>query len=696
MALVMLPETASSESSDVGENTSPVKTVETSRWTCSLCPYRYGWWGEIDVGAGRVSKSSNKFGDYRGLNDEGGFMALDGNAHFRSGDGRYFDIVADDLGIDSRQLRARAGKRGRYSLRIRYREIPKYRGFGAESPYLGTSSGALTLPTSWQPASTTSEMSELTQTLQPIDLKTTRRIFDTELSWRLGQAWSWDADYQHQSKSGTRPVGAGVLSLNASHIPAPVDFSTDRITLGLNFKGVRSHWRAGFMSSRFKNYKESFTWQNPFTPLPGTEVLRSSLAPDNEAYRFDLAGAWSYGSRLRLSGSAAFGHMNQDDPLLPYSINPAFSDLPLPRLTADSRIDSSSVDITGRLMARISRKLKLDARWQHDQRDNKTPVDNWTPVITDFFQREPRPNRPYSFERQRSSVALRFRPHSSLGLQAGINRDDLERTLQSVEETQENSWFIEASVRAGPKAGLRARFESADRGGQPYLQVTDFALPEHPLMRKFNLADRDRDRLALDLDLYPSSAMSLNFSYRLNEDRFGDSILGLRISDSDSLNADLSWNPSRLISAHAFISQQTFNATLAGMEFGAMAPWVSTTEDVFLTAGIGLNVSFDEKTQLRLDMVSSEAEGDIRTNSGVGEAPFPTLETYLFNMRLSLDHHASQRWGLKLLIEYESYDSTDWALDGLGPDGVPAILTFGAQSPDYDVTVFRAQVSYRF
>lgn len=672
------------------------ENVDTSLWMCVLCPYRFGWWGEIDIGAGWVSESSNRFGDYRGLNDRGAFLALDGQAHYRSDDGRYFDMVASDLGIDSRRVRARTGKHGRYTLELSYREIPRYRGSGSQTPFLGVGSSELTLPASWQTAPVTSAMTSLASSLQPLDLRSTRKIFDAALAWQLGNNWSWEAEYQHQSRNGTRPFGAGVFTLDASHVPAPVDFSTDRVVLGLNFNGGRGHWRLGFMGSRFNNHHDSFTWQNPFQPLPGNEVLRASLAPDNEAYRFDLAGTWAHGSRLRLSGSASFGHMGQDEPLLPYSINPAFSDVPLPRLTADARINARTIDLSGRLSARLSRNLNLDARLQHDERDNRTPVDTWTPVITDFLLREPRPNRPYSFERQRASLSVRYRPRSSFGLQAGVNRDDMERTLQSVEKTEEGGWFLQASFNLGSIAGLRARFERTDRDGQPYLQVPDYALPEHPLMRKFNLADRDRERLNLDLDFYPLSDVTVNLSYRLNEDRFSDSVLGLRASDGQSLSLDLGWNLSANFSTHAFVSQDTYDAVLAGMEPGATSPWVTNSKDTFLTAGVGLNLQLGQHTELVFDLVSSKADGDIHTDSGAGERPFPTLETDLFNARLSLDRRINRHWGLKLLVEHERYDSTDWALDGLGADGIPAVLTFGAESPDYDVTVVRVQASFTF
>jgi hypothetical protein len=68
----------------------------------------------------------------------------------------------------------------------------------------------------------------------------------------------------------------------------------------------------------------------------------------------------------------------------------------------------------------------------------------------------------------------------------------------------------------------------------------------------------------------------------------------------------------------------------------------------------------------------------------------------LWNLRVGVDCRITEQWGVKLLLEHEQYDSSDWALDGLGPDGVAAILSFGAESPDYSASVLRLQASYRF
>jgi MtrB/PioB family decaheme-associated outer membrane protein len=672
------------------------RIVDTSGWLCSLCPYRYGWYGELDIGAGYVGDSSLKFGDYRGLEEEGGFVAIDGNAHYRDSEGHFLDLKLRNLTLDSRLLSVRGGQRGRYILELDYREIPKYRGYGTSSPFDGAGSQALTLPAGWQPANNTSGMTLLGSSLRPVELKTQRKMLDAVLKWKLDRNWSYEVQYEHQSKDGTQPFGAGVFLSNASHFPVPVDFSTDRLGLALAYRGKSTHLRLGFSGSEFDNGQKFLTWQNPFTPIPGTEVLRTSLAPDNSFYQFNLAGTWVPTPKLRLSGRAAWGRMEQDDPLLPYSTNPAFSDLPLPRLSADTRIDTGTLNLGGKLTARLSRRLDLTARLRRDERDNKTPVDIWEPVITDLVRRQPRPNRPYSFERNRASLSLRYRAHGAVRLQVGADYEEFERSLQSVLETDEDRYWAEVSLSPGSLLQFRAKFEQANRDAGPYLQLEDGGPIEHPLMRKFHLADRDRDRVTLDIDLTPLPDLAFSLSYYRSEDDYERSPIGLQESEERNISLDANWHISERVDAHAFISQDDIDSSLMSAASNAASPWQGVSNDRFLTVGLGLSATLNSRLSLGFDFVNADSEGDIRTDTGAGEAPFPELQTDLRNVRLHIDYRANERWGLKFYLEREEYDSRDWALDGIGPDGIAAILSFGALSPDYSVTVVRAQASYRF
>ncbi|UCC14949.1 MAG: MtrB/PioB family outer membrane beta-barrel protein, partial [Gammaproteobacteria bacterium] len=45
-------------------------------------------------------------------------------------------------------------------------------------------------------------------------------------------------------------------------------------------------------------------------------------------------------------------------------------------------------------------------------------------------------------------------------------------------------------------------------------------------------------------------------------------------------------------------------------------------------------------------------------------------------------------------VLYEDYDSDDWGVDGVAPDTLPNVLTWGGVSPDYEVTLFSLGFRY--
>lgn len=671
--------------------------VDTSRWQCRLCPYPEGWYGTLAFGPGYVSDPSLKFGDYRGLDEKGGFAAVEGDLHYRNAAGHYFDLYARDLGLDSRQLDLRGGDQGRYEFRLAWREIPKFRGHGTQTPFLGAGGAVLTLPAGWQGAAATQDLPELAASLAEARLGLERKSLDAGLTLKFASRWSYEINYRHDEKDGTRPFGAGVFMINSTHFPAPVDFTTDQFDMGLSVAGERAHLRLGFVGSEFSNGYSSITWQNPFTAIPGTETLRAALEPDNEFYQFNLSGSYAPGARLRFSGRAAWGRMEQDDPFLPgYSINPQFSDLPLPRLSYAGEVDSRSLYVAGTMVARLSDRLDLVARVKRDERDNDSPVDLYTPVITDLVLGEPRPNRPYGFEREQYRLELGHRTLGWLRLAAGGQHERVERSLQSVHATREDSGWGEVTVDPWAWVQLRLRLEKAQRDAAPYEQLDDGGPFEHPLQRKYHLADRDRDRAVVELDLAPVDRLGVSLSWYASDDDYEESVIGLQGSTDRNLSLDLSYAVNDAATIHGFATREDIESTIASAVDDAALPWHGTTDDRFLTFGLGATFRASERLTFGFDYVASDSKGRVVVDTGVGEDPFPDLKTDLRNVRLHLSCRFNEHWSGKLYAEHERYDSADWYLDGLGVDGIPAILTLGELSPDYDVTVVRLLATYRF
>lgn len=669
--------------------------VDTSAWACQFCVYPLGWAGRLDLGPGWVSEASSRFGQYRGLDEQGGFLALDGRLRYLAGDGHHFSLQARDLGVDARGLTVRGGQHGRYAWHASLRETPKSWGHGARTPYQGAGTADLRLPADWQAGPTTGQMPALLSSLRPVALDSVRRKLNAGASLRVTPRWRWTLEVDRSEQDGLRPFGAGVLTIDSSHLPAPVDFTTDRVDLGLGYAGERAVFDASLNGSWFDNGHAGLTWDNPFTPLAGDERLRAALEPDNRALTLRLGGGYRPADHVRLSGSLALGRLRQDEAFLPYTINPEVEQRALPRARAHGRIDATTLDFAGRLFARLHPRLDLSARFQVAERDNATPVDAWTPVITDFLTREPTLNRPYSFERRDASLEARYRLGRGLRLRSGLQWRETERSLQAVARSEETTWWGEVAVERWSVVALRMKLEAAGRDNSPYRVVQDPGLEENPLLRKFNLADRERRRALVEIDFYPAERLSLALSAYLTDDDYDQSPLGLVASEERSLAIDAAWSVSQRLDLHGFASRERIRGEILGAE-NASLPWRADSHDAFTTLGAGLDLRLAGGLRMALDYLRADGDGAIHTRTAAGQAPFPELRTELSNLRLRLEGALTARWDWIVAAEHERYATDDWQLDGLAPGAIPAILTLGQQSPAYSLTVLRLQGSYRF
>jgi MtrB/PioB family decaheme-associated outer membrane protein len=666
------------------------------KWVCEFCTYASGWLGTFEIGPGYSSIADLKFADYRGIEDKGSFLSLYGETHFRDQHGRYFDVYARDLGTESRQLEMRGGVAGRYEIHFDYREIPKYRGFGTTSPYQGMGSDRLTLPANWEFASSTAGMSTLDSSLSGTQLKTLRKDFDAGLRMKLSGSWRYDVTLKHMEKNGSRPFAAGVFTIQSSFLPAPVDFSTDRLEMGLEYTGKKARMRLGFTGSWFSNANASLTWDNPFNPIGNTQVLQTALEPDSNFQQFNFTGAYQASTSVRVSASAALSRIQQDSSFLPYSINPDFENLQLPRASLDQRVDSNTLNLGSRLSARLSRKLKLTARIRIDERDNQTPVLGFTPVITDLVPRTETVNRPYSFKRERLSADLSYRLSKSTNILSGLKRLDYKRSLQSVRETQDTTFWGAVSFNGWMASQLRMRVETSQRDISPYQQVSDTGLQENVLMRKFNLSGRDRRRAVIELDLSPKDNFSVSVSIDRADDDYDQSVLGLLKSKENSANLDFGYSVNQKTNLHLFISRDDLDSTISGAGSALATPWHAVTQDRFTTIGAGLTGQLNDRIGFSVNVISSRSNGRIKTATGQQQSGFPELETELRNARVSMNFRVNRKLSWMLVAEHENYSSTDWQIDGLGNDGINAILTFGANSPDYSATLLRLMANFRF
>jgi MtrB/PioB family decaheme-associated outer membrane protein len=666
---------------------------DTSNWVCKFCVVSDGWFGDLEFGLIYADDWSPRFGDYRGFDDDGLFLDAGGFAAYRTESGYYVDVAARDLGLDRRAFDARGGKEGGYEWQLNYSEIQRYMGHDTVTPYAGVGSDRLTLPDGWK--MTQADPADFA----PLALDTKRETWGLGFEFGLGRAWDFDVAYERQDKDGVKAFSGGLFIVNAAMFPAPVDYTTDRFTAGVEFNSKLAQVRLEFTGSDFDNGYSSVTWDSPLPIGFGDEIAQSALEPDNKYHLVSLTGAFNITRFLRVSAKVSSGTVEQDDPFLAYSIAPMYADTALPRPSLDGKLETSMVNVSGRAFWRVTDRFNITASWKSSDRDNRTPVDEYTPIVLEVFPVGPYTNRPYGYERERGAIDFRFHPFGALRVNAGFERDTITRTYQAVEETEEDTVWGE--VQFAPWAWLDARlkFDEADRTPSGYgvdgTLTGTYERPENPLMRKFNLAQRDRQRITAEFDLMPHEKLSFTFSYYTTDDSYGDSVLGLQDSEESSFNIDANFALGEETTIYGYFSDETIDARMAGAESFTAMPWTALTSDSFQTWGVGISGRFTERLTYGFDYLSSDSEGEILTDSGAGEAPFPLLTAELRNARVYLNFKVNERWSLGLDAYNEKYDTADWFVDGIGPTDVTGLLGFGEISPDYSVNVVRLLARFR-
>ena len=196
--------------------------------------------------------------------------------------------------------------------------------------------------------------------------------------------------------------------------------------------------------------------------------------------------------------------------------------------------------------------------------------------------------------------------------------------------------------------------------------------------------------------LTPAENFGINLSYFQAKADYTESVIGLSESNEESFSINLNYAMGKKLNLYAFLTYDDIDADIFNVEGVSGLYWNALTRDRITTAGIGISRRINDKSSIGLDIVSSDSKGDISMQTINEEDPFSPLKTDLTNARLHYDREVNDHWGYKIYAEYEKFSSQDWAIDGLGVDGLSRVLTMGEQSPDYSVWYFRVQASYRF
>jgi len=665
---------------------------DISEWKCESCKFVEGTSGSVNVGAGHVSDSSAKFGDYTGLDRKGGYFIGDADVRSRGKDGAYWNLDASNIGLDGRSLNAEGGQQGKYKLLLKYDQIPHFLTDNSQTPFSGNGGTTLTLPAGF-PAGTTGLM-PLAGTLQPVDIGTQRKRMGLGGSWLAMAGWEYAVNYRHETRDGNKRT-SGSFFANAANLVEPISYDTDQVDASVSYLGRRWQAKLAYYGSTFRNANDSLTWQNPFTPLAGAGFGQLALPPDNQFHQVLASAGFQLSDRTRATADIAMGRMSQNESFLASTQNPFLAPGPLPGTSLNGRADTLNANL--KLNSAVTDKLRLIAAYVHNDRDNRTSQAAYPSVATDMFLGLPRTNLPYSFKQEKWNLSAELKATAKTRAAIGYDNDTQKRTFLEADKTQDQTLWGKVSTGFMDKIDLSFRYAHGERRNSGYQPVPGIAPPENPLLRKYYMANRTRDSGGLRADFAVRENVNIGLGVESSKDQYTDSAIGLTGGSDFNVNGDVSVAITPQTSLHLFANREVIKSKQAGSQAFATPDWTGENRDTVDSFGFGVrHAAIKDKLDIGADYTMSRTEGEIKVLTGVGEPGFPNLSTTLDSLKLYASYRVKENLYVNAGYWYERYDSKNWALDGVGPGTIPNFLAFGDQPPRYKVNVVRVSMKYKF
>ena len=730
-------------------------------WLNGRLPFNFELTGlDIEGGYRDIDgrRSSAKFQEYRVV-EESPFLDHARISLETKDKKQYVDFSAIDSFKEDQSYLFRVGKYGGYELEVFWDQIPHLLSTTGRTLFTTThedSTVRLTLPpgvaSTVQAASSATKASVLSGFLAnatPTDLSflTTKAGF--RMKYNLTDSLDFGVRYTFTQKDGTIPFGAGFSSPggNIVELPAPLFNRTHQVEAKAQY--ARPGWNVslGGAASIFDQGIDNITFDNPLsaTNSPATSARGlTTMDPNNQAYNLFLSGGLSLPLQTRITGKVSYGWRVQTQDFVPHTINPALTADPLlalPRRDLDGDVQTTLVTLNGTSRPVAGVPLTLSGGYRFYDFNNRSKEIEFPAHTVRDTTLTPglEVNAPFSYTKQNGRLDAGYSLLKDLHLNLGYEWERWDRDPKYREVQTSDEHFLKTSLDWTPIDWLllRGAYRRSWRNiiGKYVPQahdahiVTDIEGEAGPvvadlqgqsiLLRKFDEADRTRDRVEILASITPIETLNFTATYGLMRDDFDKSPLGLQESRGWSLGGDLAYSPRPWLSFFVNYMREEFKydqlsrsrpvvgnvptatALAPGCGFSDPAAatsnvtcdfsdfnWRSINRDKVDTYGVGADVSLiPNRLNLRLSYSFSDADSIIDSSNPVAPAlhppttgatqqatakavRYPLANTNLHTLIAALRYNLTRNWSLKGEYRFEQFRETDWATDAIGTSGL--------------------------
>ncbi len=728
-------------------------------------------------------RKSSKFLEYRDLPDglSGSFELL-----FKKSDKYFMEFKGYNISQDDQYVGVSGGRYGYFKFDLNYDKIPHRFAFDARTLYSGIGTGDLIYSDSMQSdlQNNATSLTDLALRLSdyfaasyPFDVEFIRENTNLDIDVMAFDPLNFKFSIGKEDRKGIRPYFGSFGFYNALELVEPIEYDTTNASLTMEFAKRPFYVNAGLHVSCFQNNIDTLIWDNPFrvddasrAPFPssylnpyqlGPALINEAsttglidLPPDNEYQNFFITGTFELPMKGRILAKLAWGSLEQDDALYPYTSNTAImgeQDLNgdgtleffdawdvanLPLRKADAEVDTTLYTLL--FTIKPLNFMDIKARYRSYEYDNKGSVIHFPGYVrTDANWEDVEiATEPSSWEKTTYGIDFGFDLFKRSNLTVGYAQENIERIRREVADSDEDIFKVSFDTSPVSWMDLRFSYEMSERDGD-YDYTVPFHLlmeqgenpPQLPWLRKYDEANRDRDRAQLLLTFYPIDDLILSGSFIHGKDDFKDSLFGLLEDKHRVYTFDIDYALKEAISLYAFYSLEKYENLEKARQWDpddlgdpyiadttpvSFCNWYGEAEDEIHTLGAGLRAATeDKKYGLNFWYSMSKAEGEILFSSPLGDSTNDINEfvpiafeevdnTKLQTFSVSLKRHLTSSLALAIGFLREKWEVEDF--NYIGFDFIPLTTTgaynatflMGTLEPEYDVNIGYVKLYFKF
>ncbi len=559
------------------------------------------------------------------------------------------------------------------------------------------------------------------------------------LSWLLLPELELSVGYTHTDRDGHVPWGAliGSPGSNVVELAGTRDETLHEIKAGAEYVRDLYQLRFNYTFSSFEQHVNKIEWDNPCGGGAGgcrnpSGLGRMSTMPDNYAHTFSgAAGVSLPWWTSRLSGGLSYSFWRQDEPFLPWTTVAGFTGT-----TTDAGASSPDAKMNVllgnlNLTMRPLRNVTTTTRYRYYELENDTPEHTFTNVLSPGDTAPGagvHENELISFRKQNASQEVAWRIIPQVTAKGIYEWEHWNRKNREAESTNEH--ILRGVVDVRPWNWILGRFSYAHSvrtvhaGGYEPLGGNALAFPEGNVQfRKFDEADRTRDKGDFLLQITPIDTLTLSGSFYGQTDNYFNTSYGLQDATGYGWSADLSWAPLEWLNFFVGYAHDDYQSTEQSCFVSATPPPnpICAVADTFFvhprdlldTVRAGVNVAVIPR---RLDVSlgytytlgkSKQATSGIAGGAANGQpSDVPSTENKFHIFNIVARYFLTPQWTLKLGYQYERYTEKDFTTDGIGPALASnpettatadlRSIILGAQHPPYEAHIVAFTLGYTF